>query len=779
MLTSELQNTLNYAINEAMRRRHEFLTLEHLLYALLRETTGGEVLRACGVDIPKLKIELEKFFSENLEQLPEGREQIPEQTASFERVMERAMLQAQSSGRAEIDGGNVLAALFHERRSHAVYLLEKQGVQRLDVLNYISHGISRVEDGGPNEDGEVAPGWDADDEDDRRPSGNPLEMFTVNLIERAKENKIDPLIGREDEVQRTIQVLCRRRKNNPIYVGDPGVGKTAIAEGLALKIQRGEVPDPIKDAEVYSLDLGAMLAGTKYRGEFEQRLKAVIKALQQKPGVILFIDEIHTIVGAGAVSGGSMDASNILKPALASGELRCIGSTTYPEYKAAFERDKALGRRFQKIEIGEPTMEDTIRILQGLQIYYAEHHGVTYTDEAIRAAAELAAKHINDRFLPDKAIDVIDEVGAAVKLMSAEERPSKEITVDDIEQCIARMAKIPPRSVSGSDKERLRNLEPELKAVIYGQNHAIEQVVRAIRISRAGLGQPQKPIGSYLFSGPTGTGKTELAKQLARVLGVHFLRFDMSEYSERHTVSRLIGAPPGYVGFDQGGMLTDAINKHPFSVLVLDEIEKAHPDLFNILLQVMDHATLTDNNGKKADFRNVILIMTTNAGARDVSGAGIGFRKPEFNLDAMAERDQKETVDAASGAATSTLSGSRGRGAIERTFSPEFRNRLDAWIAFNQLSFENVLRIVDKFVGEAQAQLVEKNVTIEVSDAAKKWMGEKGFDRLFGARPMARLIHQKLKEPLAEEILFGKLQNGGKVKVDLKNNEIALEYAPL
>jgi ATP-dependent Clp protease ATP-binding subunit ClpA len=767
MITRELQDTLNFAVNEAYRRRHEFLTLEHLLYALLREKTGSEVIRHCGGNVEKLKLELEKFFSENIEQLPAGREQMPEQTASFERVLQRAALQAQSSGKSQIDGGNILAALYQEKRSHAVYLLEKQGITRLDVLNYISHGISKVETGSDGaEENQFAEG-----EEETRTSRDPLEAFTVNLIARAQENKIDPLIGRESEVQRTIQVLCRRRKNNPIYVGDPGVGKTAIAEGLALKIQRGEVPDAIKSAEVYALDMGALLAGTKYRGEFEQRLKQVIKALQKKPGVILFIDEIHTIVGAGAVSGGSMDASNILKPALASGELRCIGSTTYPEYKAAFERDKALARRFQKIEIGEPSLEDTIRILAGLKTYYEEHHSVTYTDEAIRAAAELAAKHINDRFLPDKAIDVIDEVGAAVKLMPASERESKEITVHDIELCVARMAKIPPRSVSGSDKERLQNLEHELKAVLFGQDHAIDQVVRAIKISRSGLGHPNKPIGSYLFSGPTGTGKTELAKQLARVLGVHFLRFDMSEYSERHTVSRLIGAPPGYVGFDQGGLLTDAINKHPYSVLVLDEIEKAHPDLFNILLQVMDHATLTDNNGKKADFRNVILIMTTNAGARDVSGTGIGFRGPQFTEPAGTDGENKP------GQITSgSLTGSKGRGAIERTFSPEFRNRLDAWIAFNQLSFDNVIRIVDKFVAEVQTQLSEKNVTIELTDAARRWLAEKGFDKLFGARPMARLIHQQIKEPLAEEILFGKLQSGGRVIVDEKGGEIALEF---
>jgi ATP-dependent Clp protease ATP-binding subunit ClpA len=771
MITKELQNTLDYAVTEAHKRRHEFLTLEHLLYALLREQTGSEVIRHCGGNADNLKLELEKFFAESMEQLPEGSEHMPEPTASFERVLQRAAIQAQSSGRNQIDGGNILAALFYEKRSQAVYLLERQNITRLDILNYISHGISKISAG--NEEGEDGENQLAGNgEGESRPSRDPLAAFTVNLIERAQENKIDPLIGREEEVKRTIQVLCRRRKNNPIYVGDPGVGKTAIAEGLALKIQRGEVPDAIKGTEVYSLDMGALLAGTKYRGEFEQRLKQVIKALQKKPGVILFIDEIHTIVGAGAVSGGSMDASNILKPALASGELRCIGSTTYPEYKAAFERDKALARRFQKIEVGEPSLDDTVRILQGLQPYYEAHHGVTYIDEAIRGAAELAAKHINDRFLPDKAIDVIDEVGAAVKLMPVEERSSREINLHDVELVVARMAKIPPRSVSGSDKERLQNLERDLRLMIYGQDHAIEQVVRAIKISRSGLGSPTKPIGSYLFSGPTGTGKTELAKQLARVLGVQFLRFDMSEYSERHTVSRLIGAPPGYVGFDQGGLLTDAINKHPYSVLVLDEIEKAHPDLFNILLQVMDHATLTDNNGKKADFRNVILIMTTNAGARDVSGTRIGFGQPKSaelvasDNESNPEGEQKEQ---------NISTGSKGRGAIERTFSPEFRNRLDAWIAFHPLTFENIVRIVDKFVAEVQTLLDEKNVVIELTDTARKWLAEKGFDKLFGARPMARLIHQKIKEPLAEEILFGKLQQGGRVLVEVKEDEIALE----
>jgi ATP-dependent Clp protease ATP-binding subunit ClpA len=635
----------------------------------------------------------------------------------------------------------MIAAIYTEEYSHARYLLEKQGITRLDVLNYISHGISKLDGGGDSE----SPA----EEEDTQVVRDPLMAFTVNLVERAAEGRIDPLIGRTMEVERTIQVLCRRRKNNPIYVGDPGVGKTAIAEGLALKIYRNEVPDVLRSSEIYALDMGALLAGTKYRGEFEQRLKAVINVLVKKKNAILFIDEIHTVVGAGAVSGGSMDASNILKPVLASGELRCIGSTTYSEYKNAFERDRALARRFQKIEISETSVEDTVRILEGLKRYYEEHHEVRYTSPALRAAAELAAKHINDRFLPDKAIDVIDEAGAAIKLLPPSRRP-KTIQPKDIEVIVARMAKIPPKTVSVSDKERLQNLDSDLRSVIFGQNQAVSQVVRAIKLSRSGLGNPTKPIGSFLFSGPTGVGKTELSKQLAISLGVEFLRFDMSEYMEKHTVSRLIGAPQGYVGFDQGGLLTDAINRTPYAVLVLDEIEKAHPDIFNILLQVMDHATLTDNNGRKADFRNVILIMTTNAGARDVSTEGIGFSKG--------------------------ASGSKGKGAIERTFSPEFRNRLDSWIAFEPLTREAVELVVTKFIGEVQAQVAEKKVQIDVTEAARNWFAEHGYDRLYGARPMARLIQSKVKEPMAEEILFGKLQNGGHVLISEKDGQLELQF---
>ncbi|MBS1790271.1 MAG: ATP-dependent Clp protease ATP-binding subunit ClpA [Acidobacteria bacterium] len=751
MITRELQATLQLAANEAIKRRHEFLTLEHLLYAMTHDQTAAEVIYNCGGDVDLLRRELNEFFKDTMTPLPHNFERYPEQTAAFERVIDRAMHQAQSSGQDKIDGGNILASLFDEHHSHAKFLLEKQNISRLDILNFISHGISKLDGEGE----EIPLGGEDDDEAEPQRVRDPLSAFTTNLIQRAAEGKIDPLIGRLMELERTIQVLCRRRKNNPLYLGDPGVGKTAIAEGMALKVHNGEVPEVLKDVEIYSLDMGALLAGTRYRGEFEQRLKAVITALKKKPGVILFIDEIHTIVGAGAVSGGSMDASNILKPALASGELRCIGSTTYNEYKASFERDRALARRFQTIEISQPSIEDSYKILQGLRPYYEEHHGVKYTDAALHAAAELSAKHINDRYLPDKAIDVVDEVGAATKLKPVEERP-EVITEHEVELVVAKMAKIPPRTVSKSDKERLQDLEYDLRMVIFGQNHAIKQVVDAIKLSRSGLGAPEKPIGSFLFSGPTGVGKTELAKQLAKSLGVEFLRFDMSEYMEKHTVSRLIGAPPGYVGFDQGGLLTDAVRKTPYAVVVLDEIEKAHPDLFNILLQVMDHATLTDNNGKKADFRNVILIMTTNAGARELSGNRMGFRHTEH------------------GGISGT--GSKAQGAIERTFSPEFRNRLDAWIAFESLSFENIERVVDKFIGELRMQLKDKNVELELAESGRAWLANKGFDKQFGARPMARLIQSQIKEKLANEILFGSLQNGGKVVAAEADGELKLDY---
>jgi ATP-dependent Clp protease ATP-binding subunit ClpA len=774
MITRELQNTLNEAYSEAMRRRHEFLTLEHLLYAMLKEKTGREVIENCGGDVSFISRELEVYLKEKIEQLPKGKDGLPEQTATFERAIERAQIQAQSSGQTSIDSGHLIAAMFHERRSYAVYLLEQAGISRLDVLNYISHGISKINSDDADSDGDaVAPGG----EETGRRKTNPLKDFCVDLIAQAQENKIDPLIGREAEVARTIQILCRRRKNNPIYVGEPGVGKTAIAEGLALKIQRGEVPKQLLGAEVFSLDMGSLVAGTKFRGEFEERLKGVLKALKAKPGVILFIDEIHTIVKAGSVEGGSMDASNLLKPALASGELRCIGSTTHSEYKSAFEKDKALARRFQKIDVTEPSIADTIKILKGLQGHYEEFHGVKYSDDAIIAAAELAGKHINDRFLPDKAIDVIDEVGATVKLLDEESRPERTVTSEDVEATVARMAKIPPKTVTGSDKDRLRNLESELKKFIYGQDHAVEQLVNAIKVSRSGLGSPTKPIGSFLFSGPTGVGKTELSKQLAKVLGVNFLRYDMSEYMEKHTVSRLIGAPPGYVGFDQGGILTDAINKTPHAVVVLDEIEKAHPDLFNILLQVMDHATLTDNTGKKADFRNVILIMTTNAGARDMMGDNIGFQRAVVKDEGPKQvSDAEREKSIARGESNNQGFGmGMGRGAIERTFSPEFRNRLDAWIAFNPLTYKDILRVVDKFINEVKEQLIEKKVTMKLSEDARTWFADKGFDKQYGARPMARLIKQKIRERLADELIFGVLEHGGKVSVDVQDGEFKID----
>ncbi len=746
MITRELQATLGAALSEAVKRRHEYVTLEHLLLALLDDPTASNIIKHCGGDTAKLRDELEKYFKEYLKPLPEFSDELPEHTAAFQRVLQYAVLQAQGAEQTEIDGGNILAALYQADQSHAVYLLKQQGITRLDVLSYISHGVSKLLDEGEfaGHDGELEA-----EEGEAQQARDPLAAYTVNLNERAAEGYIDPLIGRTPEVLRTIQILCRRRKNNPIYVGESGVGKTAIAEGLALKIHLGEVPEVLLEAKIYALDMGAVLAGTKYRGQFEQRFKGVINALKKTPGAILFIDEIHTIVGAGAVSGGSMDASNILKPALAGGELRCIGSTTYAEYKSAFERDRALARRFQKIEISEPSVEETVEILNGLKSYYEEHHEVKYSDEALRAAAELAAKHIHDRFLPDKAIDVMDEAGAALKLLPPDERPQM-IEARDVETIVARMAKVPPKTVTSSEKPRLRDLESALGAVIYGQAQAITQVVKAIKLSRSGLGHPDKPVGSFLFSGPTGVGKTELAKQLSVALGVEFLRFDMSEYAESHTVSRLIGAPPGYVGFDQGGLLTDAVTKTPYAVLVLDEIEKAHPNLFNILLQVMDHATLTDNNGKKADFRNVILIMTTNAGARELSAGGIGFQSSEGK--------------------------GVGRGAIERTFSPEFRNRLDAWIAFESLGSESIERVVDKFIKELNRQLIEKSITVKLTESARAWLAHKGFDRLYGARPMARLIQQKIKEPLAEELLFGSLQENSEVIVDEKDGELALNF---
>jgi ATP-dependent Clp protease ATP-binding subunit ClpA len=745
MFTKELKATLTAAFAEAKKRRHEFVCVEHLLFALLQDRETAAAIIHCGGDPARLKKGLEEFFNSRLETVADGAERDPQETIGFHRVLQRAVIHAQSAEKKDISGGNLLVAIFREPDCYAVYLLEEQGITRFDIVNYISHGISKT----PVGDEEFsAPPEAADDE---RPAQvrNPLEAYTVNLVKKAREGRIDPLIGREMEIERTIHVLCRRRKNNPIYVGDPGVGKTAIAEGLALKIHQGEIPDALKDATVYALDMGALLAGTKFRGDFEARLKGVLNALKKQPNSVLFIDEIHTVVGAGATSGGSLDASNILKPALASGELRCIGSTTYHDYKSYFERDRALARRFQKIEISEPSLEESYKILLGLKSHYEKHHGVRYSAGALRAAVELSAKHINDRRLPDKAIDVIDEVGAAVKLLPEEKR-KKVVSTKDIEQMVAKIAKIPPRSVSSSDRMQIQSLEPDLKAVVFGQDQAIESLASVIKLSRSGLGHPEKPIGCFLFCGPTGVGKTEVAKQLARILGVEFMRYDMSEYMEKHTVSRLIGAPPGYVGFDQGGLLTDGVNRNPYAVLLLDEIEKAHPDLFNILLQVMDHATLTDNNGKKADFRNIILIMTTNAGAREMSGAPIGFG--------------------------ATSNAGKGKEAIEKMFSPEFRNRLDATITFNPLSPEVILCVVDKFVGELKVQLQEKKVSLSLTARAREWLARKGYDSIFGARPMARLIQNEVKRPLADEILFGKLQSGGKVEVDESEDHLVFNY---
>ncbi len=747
MLTRELEETLSFAVDQAVRHRHEYVTLEHLLFALLQDSAAREILFNCGANLEELARALEEYFAGVLDKMPDGAKNLPELTATFQSTINYAVLQAEGSGQPTVDGGNILAAFYQAEQSYAVYLLLQNGVTRLDILNYISHGISKVDQGAPIPEGfedEEFQGMGA------RPPAKPLESFTVELVARAAEGQIDPIVGRQAEIERTIQVLCRRKKNNPLYVGEPGVGKTALAEGLALKISQGDVPEVLTDAKLFALDMGAVLAGTRYRGDFEQRFKAIINDLKKEENAILFIDEIHTVVGAGSVSGGSMDASNILKPALAAGELRCIGSTTFAEYKAAFDRDRALARRFQKIEIGEPTVEETFEILKGLKKFYEQHHGVRYSSESLRTASELAGKYINERFLPDKAIDVIDEVGASVKLLPVSKRP-KKVSVQMVENTIARMAKIPPKTVVADEKDRLRTLRDDIKKFIFGQDAAIDSIVDAIQISRAGLGHQTKPVGSFLFSGPTGVGKTEVSRQLAEILGVEFIRFDMSEYAEPHTVSRLIGAPPGYVGFDQGGLLTEAIMRTPHAILVLDEIEKAHPNLFNLLLQVMDSATLTDNNGKKADFRNVILIMTTNAGAKELSSGGVGFRN------------------------TSESKGSA-KGAIERTFSPEFRNRLDAWIAFKPLSIDVIKLIVDKFIDELNGQLAEKRVLVQLEDSAREWLAKNGFDSRYGARPMARLIHEKIKQPLANEILFGKLADGGSVSVKETDGELTMTF---
>ncbi|OFX22745.1 MAG: ATP-dependent Clp protease ATP-binding subunit ClpA [Anaeromyxobacter sp. RBG_16_69_14] len=746
-VTKELQITLQAAVAEAKKRRHEYVTLEHLLHAMTKDKVATEILLACGADLDLLARELEDYLDRTLESLP-NRTQDPEQTAAFQRVLQRAAWHVQGSGRTELNAGDVLVAITRERGSHAVYLLERQGVRRLDILSYISHGIAKDGASGGEDDPEGPEGG----EEAPRTVRDPFRTFTVNLVERAAKGLIDPLIGRRPEIERTIQVLCRRRKNNPVFVGEPGVGKTAIVEGLALAIHEKRVPKVLEEAKIFLLDMGALLAGTKFRGEFEQRLKGVIAGVKKLPNAILFIDEIHTIVGAGATTGSSMDASNLLKPGLASGELRCIGSTTFHDYKQTFERDHALARRFQKIEVQQPTVEETVKILHGLKKVYEEHHGVTFSHKALRAAAELSAKHINDRQLPDKAIDVLDEAGAADR-MRAEGKRHFKITARDMERVVSRIAKIPERTVSADDETALAGLVPDLKKVIFGQDKAIEAIASAIKLSRSGLGAPEKPIGSFLFSGPTGVGKTELAKQLARVLGVEFLRFDMTEYQEKHTVSRLIGAPPGYVGFDQGGLLTDAIRKTPYAVLVMDEVEKAHPDIYNILLQVMDHATLTDNNGRKADFRHIVLILTTNAGAHELSARRMGF------------------------GAEGTEPGNA-RSAIEKTFSPEFRNRLDAWVSFDSLPPEIIRKVVDKQVKELAGQLAEKKITIELTEPGRVWLAEHGFDRTMGARPMARLIQNEVKKPLAEKILFGELKFGGRVRIGARGELLHLEVVP-
>jgi ATP-dependent Clp protease ATP-binding subunit ClpA len=744
MLSKDVEYTLNVAFQDARDKNHEFITVEHLLLALLDNAAATAVLRACGADIDALKRDLSVFLDETTPRLQdEGRDTQP--TLGFQRVLQRAVFHVQSSGKREVGAPNLLVAIFGEQDSHAVYVLNTQNITRLDVVNYISHGITKTHG---EEDGEGLLSSSEPDGETEGGSRSPLEQYATNLNQRARMGLIDPLIGREQEVQRVVQVLCRRRKNNPLLVGEAGVGKTAIAEGLARKIIDGDVPDILAHSIIYSLDMGALLAGTKYRGDFEKRLKGILNQLRKEPGAILFIDEIHTIIGAGATSGGVMDASNLIKPMLSSGELRCIGSTTYHEYRGVFEKDRALARRFQKIDVTEPTTEETVRILQGLKSRFEQHHRVKYSREALRAASELSARYINDRFLPDKAIDVIDEAGAYQRMLAPSKR-KKTIGVKEVEDIVAKMARIPSKTVTHSDKDKLRTLDRDLKMVIYGQDAAIDALATAIKMARSGLGPVEKPIGSFLFAGPTGVGKTEVTRQLARILGVELIRFDMSEYMERHTVSRLIGAPPGYVGFDQGGLLTEAVTKHPHSVLLLDEIEKAHPDVYNLLLQVMDHGTLTDNNGRKADFRNVIIIMSTNAGAEQMSRASIGFTAQDHSSDAME--------------------------VIKRVFSPEFRNRLDAIIQFRSLGPEIVSQVVDKFLIELEAQLEERKVTMVVEDAARAWLAAKGFDAKMGARPMARTIQEYIKKPLAEELLFGRLAKGGHVRIGLKDDALKFD----
>jgi len=747
MLSKDLELTLNQAFKEAREKRHEYLTVEHLLYALLSNDSSLKVLKSCNTNVSRLRSELLKFIDDTTPKIPtKENERDTQPTLGFQRVLQRAVFHVQSSGKSEVNGANVLVAIFSEQDSQAVFFLKQEGVTRLDVVNFIAHGITKDKQGNSNQLQEGA----ADIEASTQKEKTPLELYTVNLNQRAKEGKIDPLIGREPEVERIIQILCRRRKNNPLLVGEAGVGKTAIAEGLAKKIVDKEIPSIIASSVIYSIDMGAILAGTKYRGDFEKRFKAVLNQLQEEDGSILFIDEIHTIIGAGASSGGVMDASNLMKPLLSTGELKCIGSTTYHEYRSIFEKDHALARRFQKVDIDEPTVEQTYQILRGLKPYFEQHHKIKYSLPALHAAAELSAKYVTERFLPDKAIDVIDEVGAYQCLLSDKKR-KKTINVVDIENMIARIARVPTKAVTTSDKEAISSLESDLKMLVYGQDQAIETLVSTIKLARAGLREDNKPWGSFLFAGPTGVGKTEVTQQLAKIMGVELLRFDMSEYMERHTVSRLIGSPPGYVGYEEGGLLTDAVTKHPYSVVLLDEIEKAHPDVFNILLQVMDHGTLTDSNGRKVDFRHVILIMTTNAGAFESEQNSLGF----------SEQDSSST----------------GFEVLKRIFTPEFRNRLDSIIQFQKLTPDHVKAVVDKFLAQLQGQLDVKGVSLEIDEKAKAWLALKGYDAKMGARPMSRLIQEQIKKPLAEEILFGRLSSGGSVRLYEEEDHLEFDFS--
>ena len=746
MLSRELEQSLNLAIQKARENQHEYITVEHLLYALLDNPPAIQAIQACGGSIEGLRNELDNFFEQYIPLLPDDSDEDSQPGLGFQRVIQRAILHVQGTGRKEVTGTNVLIAMFAEKESHAVYFLSREEVTRFDLVNYISHGISRV--GGESTSLPPPAGVDQDEGFEEDEAQTPLAAFAINLNEQAMAGRIDPLIGRHTEIERTIQILCRRRKNNPLFTGEAGVGKTAIAEGLARKIVEGEVPEVLIDSTIFALDLGALLAGTKYRGDFEQRFKAVLAELEDTPGAILFIDEIHTVIGAGAASGGAMDASNLLKPVLASGRMKCIGSTTHQEYRGIFEKDRALSRRFQRVEIVEPSVDETVEILRGLKKQFEEHHEVRYTVPSLRTAAELAARYITDRQLPDKAIDVIDEAGAQTRLVPAAKR-RKTIGVNDVERVVAKMARIPPRTVSASDKDVLRNLDVDLKRVVFGQDAAISALVSAIKLARSGLGNPDRPISSFLFCGPTGVGKTEVTRQLAMTLGIELVRFDMSEYMERHTVSRLIGAPPGYVGFDQGGLMTEAITKNPHAVLLLDEIEKAHPDVFNLLLQVMDYGTLTDNNGRKADFRNVIIVMTTNAGAENVARNSVGFMEQDHSTDDME--------------------------VIKRMFTPEFRNRLDSVIRFSALDADTILHVVDKFILQLEDQLADKHVTLELDPSARQWLAVHGHDPAMGARPMNRLIRERINQALAEELLFGKLSGGGQVRVYCEDDTLKFD----